>query len=81
MLAEGHIDIVLETGLEIYDIAAGVPVVTGAGGVISGVGGAPAIRSSSIIAAGDAWLPGEAEAILAAALVDPPAGGCRRRAR
>ncbi|MGL5115822.1 MAG: inositol monophosphatase family protein [Beijerinckiaceae bacterium] len=67
MLAEGHIDIVVETGLEIFDIAATVPVVTGAGGKVTGLDGGPAIRSSSIIAAGDAALHHAARSIIEAA--------------
>jgi histidinol phosphatase-like enzyme (inositol monophosphatase family) len=67
MLAEGHIDIVLETGLAIYDIAATVPVVTGAGGVISGLDGVSAVRCSSIIAAGDATLHEVALSVISAA--------------
>jgi myo-inositol-1(or 4)-monophosphatase len=56
MLAEGHIDVVLETGLEIYDVCAMIPVVLGAGGAISGLAGGPALRAGTIIAAGDAAL-------------------------
>jgi histidinol phosphatase-like enzyme (inositol monophosphatase family) len=67
MLAEGHIDIVVETGLEIYDIAATVPVVSGAGGVITGLDGGPAIHASSIIAAGDIGLHAAARSIIEAA--------------
>jgi fructose-1,6-bisphosphatase/inositol monophosphatase family enzyme len=65
MLAEGHIDVVLETGLEIYDIAATIPVVTGAGGLVSGLDGKPAIRSDRIVAAGDANLHEAARRVIA----------------
>lgn len=64
MLAEGHIDIVIETGLAIYDIAATVPVVSGAGGFISGLDGGKAIHASSIILAGEASLAAEATALM-----------------
>jgi myo-inositol-1(or 4)-monophosphatase len=51
MLAEGHIDIVIEVGLEIYDIAAQVPIVRGAGGIMTGLDGGPVLQSSCVIAA------------------------------
>ncbi|HMO19790.1 MAG TPA: inositol monophosphatase family protein, partial [Candidatus Melainabacteria bacterium] len=35
LLASGYLDIVIERGLNLYDYAALVPVVEGAGGVIS----------------------------------------------
>ena len=63
MLAEGHIDAVIETGLEIYDIAAQVPIVTGAGGVITALDGSAPLSAASILAAGD---PGLHKAIRAA---------------
>jgi len=56
MLAEGHIDAVIETGLDIYDIAAQVPIVTGAGGVITALDGTNPLAAHSILAAGDRTL-------------------------
>jgi histidinol phosphatase-like enzyme (inositol monophosphatase family) len=56
MLAEGHIDGILQRGLEIYDIAALVPIVEGAGGIITGFDGKTAIHSSVILSSGDAAL-------------------------
>ena len=53
MLAEGHIDAVIETALEIYDIAAHVPIITGAGGAITGLEGGAAISAGDFLAAGD----------------------------
>jgi len=35
LLASGHVDLVVEAGLEIYDVMALIPVVLGAGGVIT----------------------------------------------
>ncbi len=35
MLAAGHLDLVVETELKPYDIAALIPIVTGAGGVVT----------------------------------------------
>jgi myo-inositol-1(or 4)-monophosphatase len=65
MLAEGHIDAVLQTGLDIYDIAATVPIVTGAGGIVTGLDGGPAIRSGTILTCGDPSLHAELLPLLA----------------
>lgn len=65
MLAEGHIDVVLQTGLDIYDIAATIPIVTGAGGIVTGLDGRPAIRSGTIISCGDPALYAELLPLLA----------------
>lgn len=54
MLAAGHIDLVVETDLKAYDIAALIPIVTGAGGIVTTWEGAPAQNGGRIIAAGDA---------------------------
>ena len=35
MLAAGHLDLVVETELKPYDIAALIPIITGAGGVVT----------------------------------------------
>ncbi len=59
MLAEGHIDAILHQGLDIYDIAAIVPIVEGAGGIVTGLNGGSAILSSAILASGDAQLHAE----------------------
>jgi len=53
MLAAGHLDLVIETELKPYDIAALIPIVAGAGGVITTWEGAPAQNGGRIIAAGD----------------------------
>ena len=53
MLAAGHLDLVIETGLKAYDIAALIPIITGAGGVITTWEGKPAQAGGRIIAAGD----------------------------
>lgn len=61
LLASGHIDLVVEAGLKLYDFAALVPVVEGAGGRMTDLTGAPLTRSSDggVIAAGDPGLIGE----------------------
>lgn len=54
MLAAGHLDVVIETELKPYDVAALIPIVTGAGGVITNWEGQPAQSGGRIVAAGDA---------------------------
>ncbi|MEL6528814.1 MAG: inositol monophosphatase family protein [Pseudomonadota bacterium] len=56
LLASGHIDCVMEAGLKLHDYAALVPVVEGAGGVMSDWQGNPldADSDGSVIALGDA---------------------------
>jgi myo-inositol-1(or 4)-monophosphatase len=53
MLAAGHLDLVVETELKPYDIAALIPIVTGAGGIVTTWDGEPAQNGGRIIAAGD----------------------------
>ncbi|WP_380873364.1 histidinol-phosphatase [Sphingomonas sp. DBB INV C78] len=55
LLAAGHLDLVAEAGLKLYDLAALVPVVEGAGGVMRDWTGAPLTRDSAgqVIAVGD----------------------------
>ncbi len=66
LLASGHADIVVESGLKPYDYAALVPVIEGAGGIVTDWDGKPLTLSSDgrVIAAGDAALHREALAIL-----------------
>ena len=53
MLAAGHLDLVVETELKPYDIAALIPIINGAGGVVTNWEGQPAQNGGRIIAAGD----------------------------
>jgi len=53
MLAAGHVDLVIETELKPYDIAALIPIIAGAGGVITTWDGKPAQQGGRIVAAGD----------------------------
>lgn len=66
MLASGHIDLVIEAGLKSYDIAALVPIVTGAGGIITTWDGRPPQHGGNIIAAGDPRVHAAAMALLKA---------------
>ena len=61
LVASGHVDLVVEAGLKVYDWAALVPVVTGAGGAMTDWSGAPLRQGSDgrVVAAGDkTLLPG-----------------------
>jgi myo-inositol-1(or 4)-monophosphatase len=53
MIAAGHVDLVIETEIKPYDIAALIPIITGAGGIVTSWEGEPAQRGGRIIAAGD----------------------------
>ncbi|WP_046862621.1 histidinol-phosphatase [Microvirga massiliensis] len=53
MLAAGHIDLVIESGLKSYDIAALIPIIEGAGGIVTTWDGGSAASGGGIIAAGD----------------------------
>jgi myo-inositol-1(or 4)-monophosphatase len=64
MLAAGHIDLVVESGLKPYDIVAIIPIVEGAGGIVTSWTGGDAAAGGSIIAAGDKRVHDEALAIL-----------------
>ena len=53
MLAAGHVDLVIETELKPYDILPLVPIILGAGGVVTGWDGGSPTAGGRIIAAGD----------------------------
>ncbi len=53
MLASGHIDLVIESGLKQHDVAALIPVIQGAGGMVTNWRGGPVFMGGQIIAAGD----------------------------
>jgi myo-inositol-1(or 4)-monophosphatase len=53
MVAAGFVDLVIETGLKPHDIVALIPIIEGAGGVITDWTGGPAAKGGRIIAAGD----------------------------
>lgn len=60
LLAAGHIDIALDAGLQPYDIAPLVPIIEGAGGIVSTWDGKPAKDGGDIIAAASQRLYDEA---------------------
>lgn len=69
LVASGHLDLVVESWLKIHDWAALVPVLTGAGGVMTDWVGQPLHHRSDgrVIAAGDARVAEAAQALLAIA--------------
>jgi len=67
LLAAGHIDLVIEAGLKPCDIAPLVPIIQGAGGVVTTWDGQPATHGGRIIAAGDPTLHAAAMRLLAGA--------------
>lgn len=66
LLAAGHIDLVIEVGLQPYDIAALIPIIRGAGGVVGTIGGDRPDDGGSIIAAATAELFAEALSVFEA---------------
>ncbi|MCW5694087.1 MAG: histidinol-phosphatase [Pseudolabrys sp.] len=53
MLAAGQIDLIVETELKPYDIVALIPIIHGAGGIITTWEGAPAQGGGRVVVAGD----------------------------
>lgn len=53
LLAAGHIDLVVESGLKPYDIVALIPIIEGAGGVVTTWSGGAATDGGDIVACGD----------------------------
>lgn len=64
MLASGHVDIVIESGLKPYDIVALIPIIEGAGGVITTWDGKSAKDGGHILAAATPELHAAAMALL-----------------
>ena len=67
MLAAGHVDCVIETGVQPYDIVALIPIVQGAKGIITNWQGGDASRGGDVVACGDRRLHDEVLARLGAA--------------
>lgn len=65
LLASGCIDLVIEAGLQTYDVQALIPVIEGAGGVITGWLGEDCQNGGRVIAAGDARIHAAALKLLA----------------
>ena len=56
MVAAGQIDLVVESGLNVYDIAALIPVVEAAGGIVTGWQGEDAANGGQILAAANSTI-------------------------
>jgi myo-inositol-1(or 4)-monophosphatase len=67
MLATGFVDCVLETGVQPYDVVALIPIVQGAGGILTSWEGGDASKGGDVIASGDKRLHEEALARIRAA--------------
>ena len=64
LLAAGHIDLVIEAGLQAYDIQAPIAVVTAAGGLVTNWQGGPAHDGGRVVAAANTDIHAAALAIL-----------------
>ena len=64
LLAAGHIDIVIETRLQPYDIAPLIPIIQGAGGIVTNWSGGAAQEGGQVVAAATTQLHAEALSIL-----------------
>jgi histidinol phosphatase-like enzyme (inositol monophosphatase family) len=53
MVAAGYVDLVVEAGLDAYDIVPLIPIIEGAGGVVTNWQGESAANGGRIVAAGD----------------------------
>jgi len=68
LLAMGFVDLVVESTLQPYDIHALIPIIQGAGGMVTSWEGAPAQDGGRIVAAGDARVHAAALKVLQAGL-------------
>ena len=66
LLAGGHVDLVIEAGLQTYDVQAPIAVVQAAGGLVTDWRGRPAHAGGRVLAAANPAIHAEALAILAA---------------
>lgn len=68
LIAAGQIDLVIEAGLQPYDVQAPIAVIEAAGGIITDWQGRPAPQGGRILAAANAGVHAEAMALLNAGL-------------
>ena len=64
MVAAGFMDVVIEANLKPYDVVALIPIIEGAGGIMTTWDGKPATEGGQIIAAGDKRVHAEALELL-----------------
>jgi myo-inositol-1(or 4)-monophosphatase len=67
LVAAGHLDIAMDAGLQIYDIAALIPIIKGAGGVVGSWSNNDVTKGGHVLAASSQALLEEAQAIMAPA--------------
>ncbi|MCB1339129.1 MAG: histidinol-phosphatase [Maritimibacter sp.] len=67
LVAMGQADLVIEAGLQAYDVQAPIAVIEAAGGIVTDWTGGPAHQGGRILAAGDARTHAEALALLSRA--------------
>lgn len=67
LLAAGHVDLVIEAGLQSYDVVAPIAVIQAAGGVVTDWQGGPAHHGGRVLAAATPALHAEALTLLNAA--------------
>ncbi len=65
LLASGHVDLVIETSLNVYDIAALIPIVKQAGGVFTNWQGGSAAQGGQVLVSANPTLHAEALFLLA----------------
>ncbi|MFN3971891.1 MAG: inositol monophosphatase family protein [Gemmobacter sp.] len=65
LVAAGQVDLVIEAGLQEYDVAAPIAVVEAAGGIVTDWQGRPCHRGGQVLAAANAAIHAEAMALLA----------------
>jgi len=65
MIADGYVDLVAETGLKMHDVVPLIPIIEGAGGIVTSWTGGPATAGGRVLAAGDRKIHAEALQILA----------------
>jgi myo-inositol-1(or 4)-monophosphatase len=64
LVAAGQVDLVIEANLQSFDVAALIPIIERAGGIITTWSGGPALTGGQIIAAGDRRVYDEAMVVL-----------------
>lgn len=65
LVAAGQVDLVIEAGLNAYDIQAPIALIQAAGGIVTDWQGGPAHNGGRVLAAANAEIHAEALAILA----------------
>ena len=64
LLAAGQVDLVIEAGLQRYDVLAPIAVIEAAGGIVTNWQGGPALKGGQVLAAANATIHAEALALL-----------------